>query len=152
MIPQAVMWVDPGMMTGLAALIDHGTRFYCDEYGFMEAGTNVERFCSMYCQRAAVGWERYDVDPSRPQKDAHHALEMIGVVRRYATMYCCQQITPANPGKMKPVSTRMLQELGWWVPAKDDAQAAARHLLAWLMRTNQVPPREREILDALKTP
>lgn len=149
MLPLAVLWIDPGMMTGLAALFDRGTHFYADEYGFMEAGTNIEQFCQLYGPRAAVGWETYTVDPSRPQKDAHHALEMIGVARRYATMYCCQQIQPAAPGKRKAATTKMLQAVGWWVPAKDDAQAAARHMLAWLMRTNQVPPRERELLDQL---
>jgi hypothetical protein len=149
MLPEAVLWIDPGMDTGLAALIDHGTRFYCDEYRFMEAGSNIERFCQLYGRRAAVGWESYVVDPARPQKDAHHALEMIGVARRYATLSMCQQIEPASPGKMKPATTAMLKRLGWWVPAKDDAQAAARHMLAWLMRTGQVPPRERELLNQL---
>jgi hypothetical protein len=149
MLPQAVLWIDPGMDTGLAALVNHGTLFYCDEFGFMEAGTNIERFCQLYGPRAAVGWERYDVDPHRPQKDAHHALEMIGVARRYSTMHLCQQIEPALPGKRKTATMAMLKALGWWVPAKDDAQAAASHMLAWLMRTHQVPPREQELLDQL---
>lgn len=149
MLPEAVLWIDPGMDTGLAGLLGHGTMFYADEYGFMEAGTYIERFCQLYGPRGAVGWETYTVDPNRPQKDAHHALEMIGVARRMVTLAMCRQLPPAAPGKRKVATTAMLQAVGWWVPAKDDAQEAARHMLAWLLRENLVPPRERELLDQL---
>jgi hypothetical protein len=141
-LPPAVLWVDPGQMTGLAALVDGGTRFWAYEYGFMETGSAIERMCQHYRGNLWIGWEAFRIHPKTPPADAHHAIEMIGVTRRAATTWCCRQMTPAGqPAGDRNVATMaMLKQLGWWVPGQDDAQSAAQHMLAWLMRTNSMPP------------
>jgi hypothetical protein len=148
MLPPIVLWVDPGLVTGLAWLL-HGWDFHADEFGFMEAGTSIERTCATYQGMAWIGWERFTIHPHTPPIDAHHAIEMIGVTRRYATHYLCKILTEAQQHTPKPLDQQRLKAIGWWVPGKKDAQSAACHMLNYLLKTGQVPPREREILDKL---
>lgn len=138
-LPVAVMWVDPGLDTGVAVL--QGTHnFWADEFRFMEAGTQIETWCNYYGAHLAVGWERFDIRPRTPPQNAADAIEMIGVTRRAATRALCRVLTPAGQHTPKPHERRILQALGWWVPAKNDAQSAACHLLNWLLREQIAPP------------
>jgi hypothetical protein len=144
-LPPAVLWVDPGLDTGLALLQNGsqpppGNSWWCDEFRFMEAGTYVESICQHYRGELAVGWESFDIRPRTPPVDAHHAIEMIGVIRRISTRSCCQLLTPAKQEQRKTATRGMLTQLGWWVKGKDDAQSAAQHLLAWMLRENIAPP------------
>jgi hypothetical protein len=130
-------------MTGLAVLIngDHAEHsFWADEFRFMKAGTVIESLADTYTNQLAVGWERYDIRPGSPTKDAANAIEMIGVTRWIATRECCQILPPAPQHTPKPAEREVLQALGWWVPAKNDAQSAAWHLVAWMLREKIAPP------------
>lgn len=149
MLPPAVMWIDPGMDTGLAVLLK-GRDFYADEFRFMEAAGAISYTCQVYREQLWIGWERYDIDRRLPQQDAHHATEMIGVARREAMENGCRILAPSQQHTPTALDRQRLQAIGWWRPGKDDAQSAACHLLAYLLRTNEVPPRERAILDQLR--
>jgi hypothetical protein len=138
-LPVAVMWVDPGLMTGIA-LLEDGWKFWPYEYGFMEAGTIIESAAAAYGPTLAVGWEAFSIRPKTPAADAHHAIEMIGVTRRIATRACCQILPPAQPHTPKTAERRILQALGWWTAGKNDAQSAAWHMVAWLLREGIAPP------------
>jgi hypothetical protein len=138
-LPVAVLWVDPGLDTGLA-LLQGEREFWAAEFRFMEAGSMIESVCQHYGQHLAIGWERYDVNVRMPQTNAADALEMIGVTRRIATRACCQILPPAQQHTPKPPERKALQALGWWVPAKNDAQSAACHMLRWLLREGIAPP------------
>lgn len=152
-LPAAVLWEDPGKMTGLALLFPHqvipepSVNWWCDEGDFMAAGDWVTGLSSSWRERLWIGWERYDINVRMPQKDAHHAIEMIGVTRRAAMRNGCRILTPAAPSQRKIATRKMLASIGWWVPGKDDAQSAAAHMLAWLLREGELPPRERELLS-----
>ena len=148
MLPAAVMWIDPGMDTGLAVLLN-SRQFYADEYRFMQAAGAISYTCQAFRERLWIGWERYDIDRRLPQQDAHHAIEMIGVARREATENGCRILPPAAPADRKLATMAMLKAIGWWVPAKDDAQSAAQHMLAYLHRVHEVPPDQRAVLDQL---
>jgi len=149
MLPPLVLWIDPGDMTGLAWL-DGGQNFYADEFPFMQAAARIETTCRAVPRGSCwTGWETYTIDPRRPQINAHDALGMIGIARMWAYRHGCQVMT-AEPGQRNVATRVMLEAIGWWIPAKNDAQSAAAHMLAWLLRVNEVPPRERQILDRLK--
>ena len=150
MLPNAVLWVDPGKMTGVAWYWAGPGGFAAGEHDFMAAGDVVENGCQAWGTYLAIGWERFAIRPKTPPDDAHHAIEMIGVCRRYALRYGCRILQPAAPGDRDVATMRMLKALGWWTPGKDDAQSAAQHMLAWLMRTGQVPPKEQAIMDGLR--
>lgn len=138
-LPEYILVIDPGLITGLAWLA-HGLEFWADEFAFMEAGTNIEQVCQTYGSQLVVLWERFDIRPRTPPQNAADAIEMIGVTRRAATRALCRVLTPAGQHTPKPHERRILQALGWWVPAKNDAQSAACHLLNWLLREQIAPP------------
>jgi hypothetical protein len=151
MIPEAVLWIDPGDDTGLAWLLDHGTAFYAWEFKFFEAGDQIEATCQQHGPRLAVGWERYDIRTRLPQTHAYDAIGIIAVTRRAVRRYGCQVLDPAQQHTPTPAEHRELEAIGWWVKGRNDAQSAAGHLLAWLRRSHNLPPREREILSAVRT-
>ena len=147
MILPAILWADPGGMTGIAVLAGHGSRFYCDEYDFDHAADYAEAACMAMGRSLAVGWERYVPRPGVPQTEAWMALEMIGVIRRYARKHRCVILDPAQPHTPKGHDRLELQAIGWWIPGKKDAQSAAWHMLSYLRKSGQLPPRERAILS-----
>lgn len=147
MLPPAVLWIDPGLMTGFARL-ESGIYFSADEREFMDAGHLIVGITAYYGASLAIGWERFtifeDTHKLTPQPEA---AEIIGLARYHATANRCRILPDAAPGERKPATMAMLRKIGWWVPGKDDAQSAAQHMLAWLLRTDEVPPQQRAILN-----
>lgn len=151
-LSQPVLWVDPGGMTGLATYHPQGG-FWCDELDFTTTGRVVNEITHNFAGRLLVGWERFTIGPGTHKNragDAHSAIEAIGVVRFMATIHECPLLTPAAPGDRDKATMAMLKALGWWKPGKDDAQSAAQHLLAWMLRSGCVPDREASLLAALR--
>jgi hypothetical protein len=149
MLPPAVLWIDPGGMTGLARY-EHG-QFTVDERPFEPACGLIWYMTAYYGPRLWVGWERYKPLPGKPQTNAADALEVIGVARFSAIEHDCVVLPEAAPGDRLTATMARLKAIGWWAPGKDDAQSAAQHMLAWMERVGEVPPREREILRAART-
>jgi hypothetical protein len=149
MLPPAVMWIDPGKVTGIAVYErSQPQQFRVTELDFLAAGILIESWTLRYISMAWVGWEAFHVHPRTPPADAHYAIEMIGVARHWALRHQCRVLTPPSPNDRKVATMAKLKTLGWWPPGQKDAQSAAQHLLAWLLRENEVPPRERELLAA----
>jgi len=146
MLPPVVMWIDPGLMTGLAWMWN-GRQFQSGEYGFMEASRLVEWTCATYGDSCWVGWERFTIGPRTPPVDAHHAIEMIGVTRMWAQRFGCRILTPGQQATPKPPEQRALKQLGWWLPGRKDAQSAAGHMLRWLIAEGEAPPAVREAIQ-----
>ena len=156
MLPPAVLWVDPGKMTGMAAYFspyvnrDVKRGFEFGEFPFLEACQRIEIACIAWGAHLAVGWERFtvnaDTHKKTPQPDAMH---VIGVCRYVTVKYGCRVLPEAQQATPDALEQRQLKAIGWWVPGKDDAQSAAAHMLRYLVRENELPPQEREILAAL---
>lgn len=143
-----VLWCDPGKSTGLA--LWNGQREQIGEYGFRQAAFNIAWACEHFGPRLRVGWERFTIKPDTHKKsaDAHHAIEMIGVCRYLAGLHGAQVLTAAAPGDRNVATPAKLRKLGWWVPGKDDAQSAAQHLAAWMLRSGEIPPELREVVTS----
>lgn len=159
MLPPAVLWVDPGGMTGLARMSlagqQPGYQFSADELPFHEACTSIEMWCSGWGGSLAIGWERFDINAETHKKTragVHDAMHVIGVCRHLAYKYGCRAIEPAQQHTPTADDRAMLQRLGWWVPGKDDAQSAACHLLWWLIRSGELSPAQREALYSKNQP
>lgn len=149
-LPPAVLWIDPGKDTGLAFYARHSSSFMATEGPFMYAAMAIEDVCGRWQSALSVGWEQFTIRPTTPPADAHHAIEMIGVARLWAMRHGCTILTAATQEQRKVATQEMLEALGWWLPGKDDAQSAAQHALAWMMRSNALPSKEAGILAALR--
>lgn len=148
MIWPTVMWIDPGDMTGIAWLLAGGTSFQVDEYPFNDAAFQIEQWCAAHQGTLAIGWERYTIRRDKPQTHAYDALGIIGCARYFSAKYGCHQLPPAEQHTPKTFERKQLEAIGWWVPGKDDAQSAANHMLRYLRRSGNLPPREAAILSA----
>lgn len=165
MLPPAVLWVDPGMMTGLAFYQSQQwhpdwqgpeptplPRFSAAEYPFSQACRTIEQVCAGWTNRLAIGWERFTINASTHKKTlagTYDALHVIGVCRHLAAKYECRVLPEAQQATPTPQEQRQLKALGWWVPSKDDAQSAAAHLLRYMQRSGELPAREQEVLSTL---
>jgi hypothetical protein len=136
--PPALMWVDPGGMTGIATL--EGTRFMASEYPFIEACTLIDTWCVHYHGSLCIGWEKFTIGPAThklsPQPEAY---ELPGVIRYLAHRTSTRLLEPAMPSDRNTATPAELKALGWWTPGQDDAQSASQHLLAWLKRERCLP-------------
>jgi hypothetical protein len=146
MIYETVLWLDTGNMTGFAMLDRHGRDFWADEFDFQTAAVCLENLCASRGPRLAVGYERYVVDPRRPQTHVYDALGMTGVTRYLARKYRCIGLPPSQAHTPTKAEHQILAAIGWWPRGRNDAQAAAWHLYGWCQRTHNLPPRERAIL------
>jgi len=149
-LPPAVLWIDPGKATGLALYIRHMRQFTVREEAFISAGNLIESVCRAWGPQLWVGWEQFTIFPGTPAADAHHAIEMIGVSRRLAMQNRCLILPAAAPSDRNVATMRLLKELGWWVPNRDDAQSAAQHCLSWMMRSGNLPDDVAVRLAALR--
>ena len=138
-LPPAVLWADPGGMTGVALYARDTRMLVCDEFPFRQACDFAWEACRAWGTGLAVGWETYVVDPRKPQKDMRSAVEPIGVLRFAAQRFGCIILPEAARHTPNPRDRARLKALGWWVPGKDDAQSAACHLLRWMQRFGYVP-------------
>ncbi len=148
MLPPAVMWIDPGGMTGLATLMD-GRFFWANEFPPQQAGDLIASFCEHSNHGGMIGWERFHIGPQThklTQEPVHQTIEMIGVARYLAIASHVRILTPAAPDDRKPASPAMLRSLGLWPSGKDDAQSAAQHLVAWCLRSGNLPTSWRATL------
>jgi hypothetical protein len=151
MLPPAVLWVDPGKMTGLAALYlsGPGRVLSASEYPFLETCQHVNSMCSVWGSSLAIGWERFDINAQTHKKTREgttDALHVIGVCRYLAAANGCRVLEPGQQHTPTHAERDQLIRLGWWVPGKDDAQSAACHMLRWLMQNNELTPEQREIV------
>lgn len=148
-----VMWIDPGGMTGIAVWWPDpfAPGVLITEADFDGAADQIEQACAFWGSGLDVGWEDFHIHPKTPARDAHLAIEMIGVARRAQRKNGCRNIGPAQPDQRKKATKAMLEAIGWWMPGKDDAQSAAQHALAWMLRTGNVPNREATVLAQLRS-
>jgi hypothetical protein len=160
MLPPAVLWIDPGGMTGLAlyqsqpyrsSIPEPGLpRFTAGEHDFLPACQQIHAICGYWGPSLAIGWERFTITSTThkltPQPEA---TWVIGVCRYLAAKYSCRVLPEAQQHTPEPFEQEQLKALEWWKKGEDDSQSAAAHLLRYLVRANELPPREREILSAI---
>jgi hypothetical protein len=139
-------------MTGVAIWHPNTERPFIDEGNFVTTAELVERACTAY-HKISIGWEQFTINAQTHKKtaDASEAIQVIGAIRSAAVRHNRTILTPAQQHTPSPLDRQRLEAIGWWVPAKNDAQSAAAHLLNWMLRTNQVPPREAAILADLRS-
>jgi hypothetical protein len=150
MLRPCTVWVDPGLMTGIAEYYRDSSLLIAREYPFHDACTMIGKLCrDLAGGQLAIGWERFTIGPQTHKLTPQHdALHVIGVLRWQSRLYGCHVLPEAQQASPSKAEQDQLRRLGWWVPGKNDAQSAAAHMLRWMRREGELPPRERDMLSA----
>jgi hypothetical protein len=145
-IPELVIWLDPGLKTGVATLL-HGKHFDSGEGILPEIGELLEDYGAVYRGRMALGWEQYVLTSGGGRTgSAGPPIEVIGVARWIGYKMECTMLQPVPSAMRKVATPEMLDRLGWWCPGLGHANDAARHMLSWLMRSKLLTPEQHAIV------
>lgn len=155
-LPDAVLWLDPGLTTGWALLLtnqpDHDGehQFTAGQVqGRVEAGDHVAKLCELYGDRLSIGWEAYIVGHgSRLTGDPIPSLEVIGATKWLAHHHGVTVLMPVPAASRLIATTNALKALDWW-PQGVHAKDAAMHLLAWCLREGHFRERLADVYGGL---
>jgi hypothetical protein len=141
-----VLWLDPGKMTGWARLRD-GKGFESGEAWPQLAGDIMQDHCRQ-SREALVGWEQFNITPATYRlRGSSETIEIIGVIRWLAIRHDAQILPAASRQARMTVSSETLKKFGWYRPGLGHANDAARHLLAWMIRSGALEEEHKTILS-----
>jgi len=165
-VPETILWVDPGESTGWAAWVtlpavsnidtvrtsfvrlgyDNIPTFFSGQLPWVAACEDLYSILWQFHRAVTVGWEDYLLTPGNRHHDPH-ALKVIGflewVTQRHSYLGEVQAptvLTP-QPSASRTLATtgNKLHRLGWYTPGERDSNAAAAHLLSYLLRAHRLP-------------
>lgn len=141
--PNFVVWLDPGMTTGIATYDFYWHEFKSMQYLFQESGSWLDNTLSWskidHGRQIAIGWEQYLNVGGARSGTASYSYEMIGVARYLAVKHGAHLLQAQPSSARKLGSDDKLQKLGWYTPGKRHANDAANHCLAFLLRERKLP-------------
>jgi len=140
-----VMWLDPGMTTGLATYGFFSDTFYSCQLKFHDLGEYLDVQCNWLGEDLHLGWELYLNTPGSFGKP-DLALEPIGVARYLAVKHGCVLLQPQPSSARKLGSDDKLKRLGWYKPGQRHANDASNHLLSYLLRERKLPGHLTDLL------
>lgn len=136
---QTTIWIDPGESTGWALWTSDGT-FASGQDAAYYVENELYQLLMAAAPRVEVGWEQYVIIGGSRLRHDGSALRVIGFLE-WVTRYAgCRLLKPV-PSSARNLGQdgAKLQSLGWHVPGRRDANAAAAHLLAYLLREGLLP-------------
>lgn len=135
--PRRIIWFDPGETTGAALWLPDTQFFTSFELGSLHlTGELLKRHLSPLTW---VGYEAYTVRPGGARvKFRPDSLEVIGMVKWLVWEHQARLLPPQQAADRK-IGVLHLKKLGWHRPGGDDDNAAAAHLLAFLLSQQLLP-------------
>lgn len=137
-LPGMLIYLDPGATTGYALLMRdggfaagqvQGTAAFGDWLGDVLTRTGVPTH---------IGWEGYQVVGAR-SRESTVGLRVMGVAEYLACRHGAR-VLPEVASSMRTVApTAAVHRLGWYRAGLPHAMDAARHLLAYLIRSGIAP-------------
>lgn len=135
-----ITWVDPGKMTGMASWEPTRELFWARQDKPSQICQDIEGLGKKLGPALHLGWEQFIITPGSHIKHDQSASQTIGMLEWLAERHGLT-VLPAQPSSARNLGMAggKLERLVWdnrGAHAKD----AAAHLLAFLLRTNQLPP------------
>ena len=149
--PDVIVWVDPGLWTGIAAWYPNTRAYSCAELEFSGVGASLSMLTGIGMS-VWIGWERFNITMQTVRMTQYepHALEVIGMCR-WIALNNSWRILPAQlPRERLMVRDDMLRKLDMHPGRQrdDDALSASKHLVTFLMKSRMLPP---DMVEILKT-
>lgn len=139
-VERLLIGVDPGLMTGVAWLLDDDTFESCD-LPALDACDRIARLFSDHwnggdqddCRPIVIAVERYSITQQTVKLTRQYdALEVIGVCRWIARYHGASFLLQGASAAQRVGNRDVLRTLGWWKPGGDHLnKAAAQVALAY---------------------
>lgn len=134
-----VIWIDPGLMTGVASFDLAHPAFDSWQAEPDEVVRTLHERLAVADGRMQIGWEMY-LSTGGPQHGTpKHSNEIIGRLKDFALIHGVELLKPQPSSARKLGSVVFLRRLGWYKPGQVHANDAASHALAYLMRERLLP-------------
>ncbi len=135
-----MVWLDPGLTTGVAWVNLVTWEFGSDEYDLAGTEGKLRSLAEKYPGvKTAVGYEMYLAVGGPRAGTAKYSQDVIAMTVRMTKELGFQFLKPA-PSSMRLVATPvLLRRMGWYSTGNGHANDAARHALAFLMRSRPMP-------------
>jgi hypothetical protein len=136
------MWLDPGLTTGIARWYPVTDEFYSEQvFGMLEASFHVRDILTVSSDeitRPVIGWEAFVIRPGSSHLDLDTtALEVIGTTKMTAADLNATVPWPQQPAD-RSLGEKHLMTVGWYKPGCEHANAAAAHLLSYLIESRLI--------------
>jgi hypothetical protein len=140
-VPYVVAWVDPGLLSGLAAWYPENRFYTATILDFNGTGAALELLPDgplVWC-----GYERFTVTMQTIKLTQYdpNAMNVIGMVMWIARRKGWRLLPPQFPAERKVARSDMLKKVGMHPGPQrdDDALSASQHLLAFLLNSRLLP-------------
>jgi hypothetical protein len=135
MTNQEIVCVDPGKMSGLCSWDGKAAQLW--EKPCWEAVRDVE--IMLQCGVETIVVEDFIINAHTLRKSRQHwSLESIGALR-YLTKRWNKELVIQRPADAKRFGTdKKLKDAALWLPGKEHARDAGRHLLLYLANKNRL--------------
>jgi hypothetical protein len=154
---QAVLWLDPGESTGWATWIgwqpldrdtfDGAGRFFSGQGPRHVVCRDLDHLLHEHRAELKLGWEAYLLTPGGLHGDPV-ALKVIGVLEYLANRHVVEVLRP-QPSSTRLLGADKLMAVSWHRPGERDANAAAAHLLTYLLATKRLNRNLTQLIEAL---
>lgn len=141
-----IVWLDPGLVTGLAWWDPEKKVFSSWQYEFEDLAERLRVLAGMYGDTLLVGYEDYLVVGGPRSGTPEHSLKVIGMVKELAAEGLFTLAPPVPSSSRKLGNVVWLRRLSWYKPGKKHANDAAMHLLAYLLKQKPIPAHIRHKL------
>lgn len=137
-LPGMLIYLDPGATTGYALLLRDGGFAAGQVQGTAAFGDWLDDVLTRTEVQTHVGWEAYQAVGAR-SKESTVPLRVMGVAE-YLTCRHGARMVGESPAAMRSVAKAdALHRLGWYRAGLPHAMQAARHMLAYIIRTGIAP-------------
>lgn len=135
----AVVWLDPGKLTGWA-MLDSTDTFLSGQEDFDHIDDLVNGWAALAGPGLWIGWEMYLVTTGGGKTGIpRYSFEVIGAAKSACRRHSATMLKPMPSSSRKLGDDPKLKRMGWWKPNHRHANDAANHLLAWALRENMLP-------------
>lgn len=149
-----VVWLDPGLTTGVAHYDFTNHSFISGQMELVELRSYfTEALIPAYGDRMVIGWEMFlNTSGGARTSDPGPSNQAIGLVRSLAGEHGIPLLKPQPSSARKLGSVVLLRRLGWYRAGQGHANDAAQHLLADLLKRSPMPHEIRTKLFPGYTP
>lgn len=153
-LPQYILWLDPGTLTGWALYYTKDDQLITAEYEFDELVRRLEHWARSAGPRTVIGCERFVITQNSSRRHGSvDALQVWGAARSAASRHNVGGFLEHQNSSVakNTCPDAILKAIGWYSTTMGHANDAARHIYRWMCQEDMLPhPLRRKLTTYLE--